>query len=286
MRIATFRSAVPVSVTEQMGASTGFSDVDGSGRSADLVDYLTLVASRMAGFRRQGNELLRLVPGSVVLDVGCGAGEMCVDFANRVGPGGRVVGIDPSTAMIEAARRAAGDSVCPIELQVASAYELPFPEESFDAVRAERVFQHLDRPEVALREMLRVTKHGGRLLLMDPDHGQASVAVDEPVQRRVFEASRRSLLSMIVNPHSGVKLRAMMIRAGLVDVTQVAQVLEIAHEDFQRSFFLHDLLEAAIAREEITRSEAAGFFDAITQREREGTFYACAVGYAVAGTRP
>ena len=67
------------------------------------------------------------------------------------------------------------------------------------------MFQHLEDPDAALREMLRVTRRGGRVLLMDPDHGQASVAVDDARQRRVFEAARRSLLTLIVNPHSGVR---------------------------------------------------------------------------------
>jgi SAM-dependent methyltransferase len=268
-----------------MGANTGFSNVDDSGRSAELVDYLALVATRMAGFRRQGNELLKLATGAAVLDVGCGAGEMCVEFAETVGAQGRVVGVDPSAAMIDAAHSTARGAACAVELHTASVYDLPFADESFDAVRAERVFQHLEDPDAALREMLRVTRRGGRMLLMDPDHGQASVAVDEPGQRRVFEAARRSLLTLIVNPHSGVRLRAMMIRAGLGEVTQLAQVLEVAHGDFAHAFFLHDLLEAAVARDEITRDEARDFIDALAQREREGRFFANAIGYAVVGVR-
>ena len=86
--------------------------------------------------------------------------------------------------MIEAARRAAAAAGRDIDLRVASAYQLPFPDQSFDVVRAERVFQHLAEPDAALTEMLRVTRIGGQVMLVDPDHGQASVAVDDPGERK------------------------------------------------------------------------------------------------------
>ena len=268
-----------------MTTTTGFSDVDRSGRSAELVDYLTLLASRLCDFRREGYEMLGLRSGTAFLDVGCGAGEVCVEIAAQVGSEGRVAGIDRSAAMIDAAQGAAAKSGRVIDLRVGSAYDLPFPDESFDAVRAERVLQHLEDPEAALREMLRVTKPGGKLLLMDPDHGQAGLAVDEPAQRRVFEAARRSLLSMIVNSHSGVRLRGMLMRAGLSEVRQLTRVFEVPHEDFSKTFFLHDLLDAAVAREEIARADAKEFVEALARREREGLFFAYAMGYAVSGTK-
>ncbi|MET0507097.1 MAG: methyltransferase domain-containing protein, partial [Burkholderiaceae bacterium] len=104
-----------------MSTTTGFSDVDGSGRSGDLVDYLALMADRLADYRQEGFGLLNLVPGSAVLDVGCGAGEICVELADRVGPAGRIAGVDVSEAMIEAARRAAATVGRDIDLRVASA---------------------------------------------------------------------------------------------------------------------------------------------------------------------
>ncbi len=141
-----------------MKEQTGFSDVDGSGRSGALVNYLALVAQHVGDFRRRGYDLMRLRPGDAVLDVGCGAGEVCVELAAIVGARGRVAGVDLSEAMVEAARRTVAASGRAIELQPASIYELPFADGAFDAVRAERVFQHLDNPEAALREMMRVTK--------------------------------------------------------------------------------------------------------------------------------
>ena len=176
-----------------MSTCTGFSDVDACGRSDDLIDYLALLASRLAEFRREGFELLELQPGSSVLDIGCGAGEVCVDIAERISPHGRVAGVDLSGAMVEAAKRAAAAAGRDIDLRVASVYQLPFADESFDVVRAERVLQHLDDPETALREMLRVTRVGGQIMLIDPDHGQrvwrSTMRVNEGYSRRHREPS-------------------------------------------------------------------------------------------------
>ena len=134
----------------QISPTTGFEDVDASGRSEQLVDYLIFLADRMADNRRRGLEMLNLQAAAVVLDVGCGAGEVCVDLARRVGPLGRVVGIDFSETMIRKARERAASSGQHVEFHVASVYRLPFQDQMFDVVRAERLFQHLDDPESAL----------------------------------------------------------------------------------------------------------------------------------------
>jgi ubiquinone/menaquinone biosynthesis C-methylase UbiE len=268
-----------------MSKTTGFSDVDGSERADDLVDYLAVLADRLADARRDGYELLRLKPGAAVLDVGCGGGEVCVELAARVGPQGRVAGIDPSEAMIAAAKRAARASPHPIHLRVAGIYALPFPDGTFDAVRAERVFQHLRDPEAGLREMLRVTRPGGRVMAIDPDHGQHGLALDDPVHRRVHDASTRILLRMIVNPHSGTRLRGMFVRAGLADIEQAVKAFEITHPDFVPMVFLHDRLDTAVADGDVTREEADGFVAALEERHRNGTFFANAFGYNVAGTK-
>ena len=269
-----------------MKEQTGFSDVDGSGRSDALVDYLSLVAQHVGEFRRHGYDLMRLHSGDAVLDVGCGAGEVCVELAAIVGPQGRVAGVDLSAAMIEAARRTAAASGLAIELQPASVYQLPFADGEFDAVRAERVFQHLDNPEAALREMLRVTKPGGRVLTSDPDHGQGGLALDDPAHRRVYEALQRAMARMITNPHSGTRLRGMFVRVGMRDVEQLVKSFDFNHTEFMQMFFVFERLAAAAAAGEITAQEGEGFLAAIEERHQAGTFYGSAIGYTVAGTKP
>lgn len=273
-------------VKEQtVNEQTGFSDVDASGRVRELVDYLTLTAGHVTEIRRKGYEMLRLKPGAAVLDVGCGAGEVCVELAARVGPTGHVAGIDLSAAMVDAARAAATASGHAIDLRVGSAYALPFADGDFDAVRCERVFQHMDDPEAALREILRVTRSGGRVMVLDPDHGQAGLGLDEPTHHRVYRAIQRQLVQMIVNPHSGTRLRGMLVRAGLVDVSVAGFVLELEQPAYVKMFFVGERLAKAVAAGDITDEESSNFLAALEERHRAGTFYGNAVGYSVAGTK-
>jgi ubiquinone/menaquinone biosynthesis C-methylase UbiE len=274
-----------MSATAGFSDFTGFSDVDASGRSEELGDYLTFIADRMAEIRRQGLEMLNLQAGVAVLDVGCGAGEVCVDLARQVGTHGRVVGVDLSEAMIQKARRSAASSRQGVDFQVASVYRLPFPDQVFDVTRAERLFQHLDDPESALREMVRVTRTSGQIMLLDTEHGQWSVALDETADWRVFEASRHALLRKVVNPHSGVRLRGMMQRAGMKDIKHLTLTLELSYPDFQRAVGLEDLLDASVGDGSVAREEADAFVSRLEARQAAGTFFANSVVYSVTGRR-
>src|SRR5438270_3787680 len=94
---------------------------------------------------------LHLREGAHVLDVGCGTGDDVRMLAELVGPHGRVDGVDVSAAMVRTAReRGLPENA---RVQQAEAGELPFEDETFDAVRAERVFQHLTQPDVAAKEI-------------------------------------------------------------------------------------------------------------------------------------
>ena len=131
---------------------------------------------------------MRVMEGSRVLDVGCGPGTDTIPLAKLVGARGRVAGIDKDAAMIEQANaRAIQDGVSGwCEHRVAESDALPFDDESFDAVRAERLFQHLQNPAPSLREMIRVTRAGGTICVLDTDYASASVAIDEHELERRF----------------------------------------------------------------------------------------------------
>jgi arsenite methyltransferase len=107
-------------------------------------------------------------PGEAVLDLGCGAGLDALLAARLVGPGGRVAGIDVTQAMIDKAN--ANLSILGlgnVSFQLGEAESLPFPDNDFDVVISNGVFNlTLDKAK-ALKEAHRVLKPGGRLLLAD-----------------------------------------------------------------------------------------------------------------------
>jgi SAM-dependent methyltransferase len=103
----------------------------------------------------------RVAPGSRVLDVACGTGVLARAAAERVGPTGRVIGLDRSAGMLEvAARRAPG-----IEFRRGSAESLPFPDASFDAALSQFGLMFFNDRASAIREMWRVVRPGGRVAI-------------------------------------------------------------------------------------------------------------------------
>ena len=111
-------------------------------------------------------ELSGARPGDKVLDVGCGTGYLTRLVAAAVAPGGSVLGIDPSPTVIGYARSKTG-AACAYETGVAEALEMP--DASFDVVVTSLAIHHIpaDVRPAALREMFRVLRPGGRLLLAD-----------------------------------------------------------------------------------------------------------------------
>jgi ubiquinone/menaquinone biosynthesis C-methylase UbiE len=104
-------------------------------------------------------EFLDVRPGQRLLDVACGAGAFAEAAAGRVGPTGRVVGVDLSPGMLKlAASRAASGS---LEYREMNAEALDFPDALFDAVSCQLGLMLFARPAAALSEMARVCRKGG-----------------------------------------------------------------------------------------------------------------------------
>lgn len=104
---------------------------------------------------------LGLVPGDTAVDLGCGTGRALPHLRDRVGPAGRVVGLDVTAEM-------AAVAVIRGTVVVGDAGRLPLVDGSVDAVFAAGLLNHLDDPVDGLREWARITRAGGRLALFHP----------------------------------------------------------------------------------------------------------------------
>jgi ubiquinone/menaquinone biosynthesis C-methylase UbiE len=121
-------------------------------------------------FREETLRHAALKPGERVLDVGCGTGVLTRVAAEMVGASGQALGIDPAPRMIAVARKnAAGNSQA--EFRIAAIERLPFESGSFDVAVASLMLHHLppDLKLGGLREVYRVLKPGGRLIVVDLD---------------------------------------------------------------------------------------------------------------------
>jgi ubiquinone/menaquinone biosynthesis C-methylase UbiE len=139
--------------------------------SPHLYDLLVFIATRgrEKAFRHKVLDLARLKPGESVLDVGCGTGTLAIAAKKRVGHGGKVFGIDASLEMIARAGKKARKAGLAIEFRNETIEVLPFSDGQFDAVLSTVMLHHLPRKvrEAGIREIHRVLKPGGRVLIVD-----------------------------------------------------------------------------------------------------------------------
>jgi len=108
--------------------------------------------------------LLALAPrkGERILDVGCGAGQTCVQLADAVGPSGRVLGIDISPALVAAAQRRTR-SLPPVQIVEADAQTYGFEPKSYDALFSRFGVMAFRDPVAAFTNLRRALKEGGRV---------------------------------------------------------------------------------------------------------------------------
>ncbi|MEJ2379494.1 MAG: class I SAM-dependent methyltransferase [Pseudolabrys sp.] len=107
-------------------------------------------------------ELAGDVSGCNILDIGCGDGTFAIELARR---GATVTGTDASAAMIDAARSRAKQHNADVAFQVAAAGRLPCPAGQFDIVTAITILCFVDDAGPVFREIARVLRPGGRLVI-------------------------------------------------------------------------------------------------------------------------
>jgi ubiquinone/menaquinone biosynthesis C-methylase UbiE len=126
--------------------------------------------------------------GERVLDVGCGTGWHVRVASRLVGPTGRVVGVDNSEAMLVEARQDATARGADVDFVQGSAYSLPFEENSFDRCYCIEVTDILGDPVQAVREMIRVTRPGGTICLLEHEtDGTFIMPAGDPMTRRLLD---------------------------------------------------------------------------------------------------
>ena len=135
-------------------------------RIAGLYDRMNSVmtAGLHHQWRRRAADLAELAPGGRALDVATGTGDLALELAGRVAPGGEVVGVDFSERMLELARAKGGTRV---RFESGNALALDYPDGGFDAATVgfgARNFSDLER---GLSEMARVVRPGGRVVVLE-----------------------------------------------------------------------------------------------------------------------
>jgi len=176
-------------------------------------------------------------PGERVLDIGCGPGLTTLALAAAVGPHGLVHAVDISEPMLALARNR-----CANQPQVHFEHEdvarLRHADGAFDIALATQVYEYLPDVDQALRELRRVVRPGGRVLLVDTDWESAVWASrDDARMRQVLETWNQH----IPWPQLPRQLQQRLLRAGFTDIE--VEVMPLLNTRFDRQTYSVGMLE-------------------------------------------
>lgn len=173
-----------------------------------LYDPLLRWGMREETFKRDLIQQARIQPGYRVLDLGCGTATLTI-LVKQTHPDAEVIGLDGDPNVLEIGRAKAAKAGVDITLDHGLAFQLPYPEDSFDRVLSSLVLHHLtsENKRRAFREVYRVLRPGGEFHVVDfgRPHSAYSRLVS-PLIRRLEEAADNvnGLLPEMIR-HAGVE---------------------------------------------------------------------------------
>lgn len=252
-----------VALLEQRGASNS---------------YLRLV--------RQFLALIKIRPGWKVLEIGCGTGVVARLLAERVGHTGRATGIDPSAVLIREARRLARANGLGrrVRFDVGDGNALHCRGGTFDASVAVTVVLHVPTPDQLLREMVRVTRPGGVIGVLDQDFG--SLVLDHPDRRLTQKILNAYARRIYRDPWSGRTMFGTFKRLGLDRVRVATGVLQDSTCEPMTRAFLERRVETVYQWNIISRQERNQWLQSLENQARTGTFFMTLNFYGVVGVKP
>jgi SAM-dependent methyltransferase len=171
-------------------------------------------------------DLAGVVHDQRVLDVGCGPGALTAELVRRLGAG-RVAAVDPSSSFVAAARERHPD----VDVRIASAERLPFPDRAFDAALAQLVVHFMADPVAGLREMRRVTRTGGVVAACVWDFAEGGSPLSL-FWRAVRELDPSAAGEAALPGTRRGQLGQLLREAGLTDVEEGTLRVNVQHESF------------------------------------------------------
>ena len=228
-------------------------------------------------------EAIGAAAGERILDVGCGPGFYVAELLERVGPQGHVTGVDTSAPMLDVAARRVG-SQANVELVNSPATQLPFAEAAFDGAISVQVLEYVDDVALALGELRRVLRPGGRLVVWDVDWETVSMHSADPSRmRRVLDAWDRHLVHRSLPQTLAASLR----QAGFDDISLAAHsfaTTEFTPDTYGAS--LVGVVESYLAGlEGFPEQEGAAWADEQRALGEAGEFYFACIQCCVSAKR-
>lgn len=228
---------------------------------------------------------LSLPPSAQVLEVGCGTGATMRLLTHRSDFSGKAFGVDQSLPFIEAARRFAQDENVGdrIDFRLGDAHGLEFAPATFDAVIAHTLISHVTEPAAVLREMARVVRPGGTVVIFDGDYASLTYAFPDPDFGYAMDAALVS--AVFNNPRIMRELPRLLPETGLkMTAAWGDAVVEIGSGSYFKSFA--ETYTPSVAKAGVLPAEAVEAWLASQRQSMEdGTFFASCTYYTYLARR-
>ena len=195
---------------------------------AGEIERLHTQAAAMAPDALTMLDRIGVTQGWNCLDIGCGPGGITDLLSERVGPSGRVVGLDMDNDFLEHARAGAPNNV---EFRRGDAYGSDLPGGRFDLVHMRFVASTAGDPERLIKEAIRLARPGGVVALQEPDGSTLNCYAPHPAWDRLKAALLGAFNSVGADLELARKLYFVMRQAGLADVQYRAFVLGVRSID-------------------------------------------------------
>ena len=251
-------------------------------RSLARVEALYM-SPAMVARREEVLALLDLRKGERVLDVGPGPGFLSREMADLVGPGGRVVGVDSSEAMVASARERCASAWA--EFHLGDATALPIDRSSMDAVVGTQVYQYVRDTPKALAEIHRVLRPGGRAVIVDTDWDSVVWHSSDRVRmRRVLDAWE----DHAADPHLPRTLGRQLAEAGFSMVrAESAVLLETSWDETSASRGLVPMVqEFVVGRRGLTAADAMTWAQDLQRVGERGAYFFSLNRYTFRAVKP
>jgi ubiquinone/menaquinone biosynthesis C-methylase UbiE len=216
-------------------------------------------------------EALGLHGGERVLELGCGGGFYAHEAAQCVGPTGRVCAVDLSADQIAAARARCAE-VAWVECRVADAVELPYGAAEFDALYGVQVFEYVVKLDEALREIYRVLRPGGRLIILATNWSSVVWHSEQPARmERVLSA----WTAHAPYPDLPAILLARLRQAGMTPIRQtLAPVLNTSYHANSFSYYLARMIRPfVVGRRTVTQEDADAWLREFEELEQKRAYF-------------